>query len=86
MSASDSNNDAPSDKGKMKNPLIGSGPYHVEEVISRFGISERTFQKWRDAGLPAYKPGTKSHIIFGEDVWEVIRRFPVDPQSTEPME
>lgn len=83
MHASDSNNDAPNDKAKNQIPLITPGPHRADSLPEKFGISPKTVRMWRENGLDAYRPQTKYIIVFGEDVAEYIRKFPVKPTEDD---
>lgn len=55
-------------------PVFQPGCVYTESyVLSRCGISKRTLQRWKLAGLKSYRPGTKQSFYFAEDLMAIMR-------------
>lgn len=54
--------------------LMSNGVYDRQAIIANLLISERTFDKWLDRGLPYFQEDTKSKLFIGEEVMRFFRQ------------
>jgi hypothetical protein len=55
------------------NPLIRDGIYAQSQVVRLLGISDRTLNRWEQAGLRPLQPGTTLVFYEGRNIIEVMR-------------
>lgn len=55
------------------NPLIRPGIYAQSQIKRLLGVSDRTLNRWEQAGLPRLQPCTDTVFYEGEEIIRIMR-------------
>lgn len=66
-------------------PVFMPGVVYTEQYVLNVGISKRTLERWKIAGLKARRPGTKQAFYLSDDIIAILRLDPGDIPPYEPQ-
>lgn len=65
-------------------PVFIPGVVYTEQYLLNVGISKRTLERWKAAGLKARRPATKQNFYLSDDVIAIFRLDPGEIPDYKP--